>query len=58
MMHKLRYLLVLRALQYSILLYYVFRAQSASQYIINVTAYVLPKNMYRTMYYAIEANRT
>ena len=44
MMHKLRYLLVLiLALQYSILLYYVFRAQSASQYIINVTAYVLPK---------------
>ena len=43
MMHKLRYLLVLIALQYSILLYYVFRAQSASQYIINVTAYVLPK---------------
>ena len=43
MMHKLRYLLVLIVLLYTILLYYVFRAQSASQYIINVTAYVLPK---------------
>ena len=42
MMHKLRYLLVLIVLLYTILLYYVFRAQSASQYI-NVAAYVLPK---------------